>query len=166
MVKKREPVWPAGKTAPDYTSFSAPPRSLWLGIRQLYILATNLSERFPVVENCLWSHESLLIPEVKTPHLWDKFWLSDMEANDVIQSETKHGATWFLLEIRFCFPSAISCFPHSISPEDPQHLVLWVANMDSACREFDGNHSHHRIAINVCQEKENETYSCSSFNFS
>ena len=144
--KKREPVWPAGKTAPDYTSFSAPPRSLWLGICQLYILATSFSERFPIMENCLWSHESLLIPEVKTPHLWDKFCLGDMEANDVVQHEIKHGATWSPLEVTFCFSSAVFCFPHSISPENPHHLVLWVANLECVFRESDGKESHYRIS--------------------
>ena len=102
------------------------------------------------MENCFWSHESLLIPEVKIPHLWVKFCLGDMEANYVIQHEIKHGATWSPLEVTFCISSAVFCFPHSISPENPHHLVLWVANMECAFRESDGKESHYRISSVQC----------------
>ena len=68
------------------------------------------------MENCLWSHESLLIPEVKTPHLWDKFCLGDMEANDVVQHEIKHGATWSPLEVTF--------FPETETMEAPFEISL------------------------------------------
>ena len=60
---------------------------------------------------------------------WDKLW----------KVYCLSGTICSLIKIKFCLPSDILCFPHSIFPENPHYWVTWRAIMDPDLRDPDKN---------------------------